>query len=315
MKMTDILFFEPHLDERIWGGDHLRHLYNALSSTQPIGEAWLISGMKNASSTIKNGKYAGKTLRDCFRENPDYFGFSESPEFPLLVKWIDAQAKLSVQVHPDDAKAKKMENSRGKTECWYVTEAGPNSYLILGHTANTKSELAEMIQIGDYDNLLRKVKIQKGDFVYIPAGLLHAIGDHVRLVEIQQASDVTYRVYDYDREDTFGRKRPLHLQQALAVTTVPSPSISIINYSNSQGIVRLVTSPFFTVEKWTISSSLLWTNKEKSTSLFVVLEGEGTVQQLPFKKGDAFIIPWKVDAVQMKGKASLLHAFKLRNER
>jgi mannose-6-phosphate isomerase len=306
---NDILFFEPHLDERLWGGDHLRHLYNPGSGTAPIGEAWLISGMPNASSRISRGRFANMTLSDFFASNPDYFNFPDAVEFPLLVKWIDAHAKLSVQVHPDDDYAQNQEHSRGKTECWYITEAQPEAFLILGHEAKTKEELARRVQSGDFSRLFKEVSIKKDDFVYIPAGLLHAIGDGVRLVEIQQASDITYRVYDYDRRDDQGNKRPLHLEKALAVTTVPSPEIVIRNVANTVGIVTLVESPFFSVEKWSVANSLDQENYYQETSLFVVLDGQGSIQQTPYKTGDAFIVPGSISLISLQGNASLLRAF------
>lgn len=311
----DIIFFEPHLDERIWGGNDLRRLYRPDTETKPIGEAWLISGMENASSIIKNGPYAKMTLRDCFANFPAAFGFEDTNEFPLLVKWIDAKEQLSVQVHPDDAFAKQMENGRGKTECWYITKAKKDAYLILGHTAKTKTELTNNIRSGDFDRLLNKVSIKQDDFIFIPAGLLHAIGDGVQLVEIQQASDITYRVYDYDRIDASGHKRPLHLEKALAVTQVPSPPVIIHHYAKTQGIVTLVASPFFTIEKWTLTTDSHEQDLSGGTQLFIVLEGAGFVQQVPFKVGDAFMVPPEITHIQIQGPASLLRAFRPRSVR
>ena len=154
------------------------------------------------------------SLRDVYLKHPELFGNPKAKEFPLLVKFLDANDNLSVQVHPDDGYARKMENDSGKTESWYVMQADPGAYIIYGHHAKNREELADMIHKGEWDKLLRKVPVKAGDFFYVPAGTIHALTKGCLVIETQQSSDVTYRLYDYDRVGKDGKKRELHTQKS-----------------------------------------------------------------------------------------------------
>ncbi len=302
---TDLVFFEPRLMERLWGGDYLPELYGRLRPEYPIGEAWLVSGLKDKSSVVSGGPFAGMNMDDLYRDHRDLFQNITDPELPILIKMIDAKTKLSVQVHPDDAYAKANENASGKTECWYVTQAEADSFLIVGHSALTKEELIDKLDQGDYDSLLVKVSICEGDFVYIPSGMLHAIGDGVRLVEVQQPSDVTYRVYDYNRRDSRGELRELHLAKAIDVIKVPSPRVAIKNYLDVSGIVELVDAPYFHVEKWSVDQSLTMPCRQKP-AFCVVLSGEGSVNDHLLEAGTAFMITSYAEEVRFVGSLNLL---------
>jgi len=302
----DIFFFEPVLAKRIWGGDFLKKLYGKTDLSYPVGEAWLISGMENNSTRILSSPYQNFRLDKFFTLFPEYFSNAKNPDFPLLVKWIDAVDKLSVQVHPDDNYALEHGLGKGKNECWYVIDALPDSYLIAGHNALTRAELKSKITNNDYDSLLRKIPIKKDDFIYISAGTIHAIGAGVRLVEVQQPSDITFRIYDYERLDDSGAPRKLNVSEALEVVIVPSPILEIKNFANSTGIVNLVKSPNFQVDKWKTNKAINYYNFRKLVFFFVVLEGEGIVNLHKVKQGDAFMAASTNENINVYGDISLL---------
>ena len=205
--MDTIIFLEPVFAERIWGGRNLEKFNYAIPEGN-IGEVWVIAAHENGSSLIKNGELKGLTLKEAYEKRPELFTKKKYDKFPLLVKILDASDYLSVQVHPEDDYARVNENGElGKTECWYVLDAKENAELIYGHTAKTKEEFNRSIDEEKWDDLFIREKVKKGDFFYIPAGTLHAIGAGNLIYEVQQNSDTTYRVYDYDRTDKDGNKR------------------------------------------------------------------------------------------------------------
>lgn len=235
------LFLQPVFKERIWGGTTLNDAFGYDIPTEHTGECWAISAHPNGPSIIENGPYAGMTLDNLYREYPDLFGNLKEEVFPLLTKILDANMDLSVQVHPDDSYAMLHENGElGKTECWYIIDCKEDADMIFGHNAKTKEELQQQIQEGKWNDLLRRVKIKPGDFFYVPSGTIHALCEGKLVLETQQSSDTTYRVYDYDRRDAEGNLRDLHLEKAIEVTTVPhqdtvsSPRITDMKISGSQ---------------------------------------------------------------------------------
>ncbi|MGZ4113018.1 MAG: type I phosphomannose isomerase catalytic subunit, partial [Tumebacillaceae bacterium] len=223
------LFLTPVFQERIWGGTALRERFGYAIPTDHTGECWGISAHLHGPSRICNGPLAGRTLAEVWEQHPELFGreigrvgrggserakgqkfgsgrLAACEAFPLLVKILDANSDLSVQVHPDDAYAAEHERGElGKTECWYVLDCAPDAELILGHRAQSRAELAEMMQSGAWDDLLIRRPIQPGLFFYVPSGTVHALGKGTLVLEIQQSSDTTYRVYDYDRVDANGK--------------------------------------------------------------------------------------------------------------
>ena len=205
----------------------------------------------------------------------------QTPVFPLLTKILDAEASLSVQVHPDDEYAAEHEHELGKTECWYVISAEPGSYLTYGHSAKTRSQLKDLIDHQEWGQLFLKRPVKAGDFVYVPSGTIHALNKGIVVLETQQSSDTTYRLYDYDRVDaTTGQKRALHLQQATDVTTVPfeEPHLTpVVEHRGSSTITTLVApplSPYFTVYKWEVSGELSLIAQRPYT-LVSVIKGQG----------------------------------------
>ena len=219
--MGHILWVEPVFKEMIWGGNQLKEKYGYAIPSDQTGECWAPSAHPNGDNKIIEGEFKGQTLSKVFDEHRELFGNIKDKQFPLLVKIIDACNDLSVQVHPNDEYAALHENSLGKTECWYVLDCKEDTKMVMGHHAKTKEELVKAIENDDYDHLLNKFDIKKGDFFYIPSGTIHAICKGSLIYEAQQSSDITYRVYDYHRKDKDGNERQLHVKQSIDVTTVP----------------------------------------------------------------------------------------------
>ncbi len=302
----ELIFLEPVFKRTIWGGDRLRKDYG-FPAEDSVGECWLISAHPNGDCVVSSGEWAGLRLSELWRSHGELFGGGEG-DFPLLIKMIDAKLDLSVQVHPSDGYALTHENSRGKTECWYVLEAKEGAELVLGHNAKTPEELRSMVQEGRWSELLRRTPVKKGDFFQLEPGTVHALCGGVMVLETQQSSDVTYRLYDYDRLEN-GKPRQLHLEKGLEAISCPHADAETEreeengkNYRRE----RLVTCEFYTVEKIEITgpASLSWPD-------FVgvaVIDGVGTVAGRPVKKGSAFIVPSNFGAVDFDGGLTLVAA-------
>ena len=276
-----------------------------------VGEYWAISAHPNGVSTIKNGRYAGQTLDVLYAEHRELFGNRQEPVFPLLTKILDANDWLSVQVHPDDAYGLEHEGELGKTECWYIIAAEPGAEIIYGHNAKSKEELRQQIESKDWENLLTKVPVKAGDFFYVPSGTMHAIGAGIMVLETQQSSDTTYRVYDFDRKDDQGNLRELHLEKSIDVLTIGEPANSrpVTTKVDDLKSTLLVASDFFAVYKWEISGKADF-EKTADYSLFSVLDGQGSLlvddQEYQIAKGSHFILPSDVEAWQIKGNLELI---------
>ena len=217
------LRFQPIYQERLWGGDHHRRLLGAeVPAGGAIGESWEIADRPQAETKIRNGELAGRTLREVTAEHPEALlgpGARPDDRFPLLVKFIGSRDRLSLQVHPDDAYAKRHHPGElGKTEMWYILDAEPGAELMIGfRTPQTREAVSEAIAAGRFEDMVRRVPVKPGEAFFLPAGRVHAIGAGIMLAEIQENSDVTYRVYDYNRRDAQGRPRELHVDRALDV--------------------------------------------------------------------------------------------------
>jgi mannose-6-phosphate isomerase len=321
--MKQPLFLQPVFQERIWGGVALRDRFGYKIPSDQTGECWAISAHPNGQSTVINGEFAGKMLGELWQHHPELFGHYPSNVFPLLTKILDANADLSVQVHPDDEYAGKYENGElGKTECWYIIDCKEGAEIVFGHTAKTKEELIAQIEKGNWDELLRRVPIKPGDFFYVPSGTIHALCEGTLVLETQQSSDTTYRVYDYDRVDANGNKRELHLEKAIDVTTVPheDPVLNIVT-EEKEGvrITTFVQADYFSVYKWDVDGTAAFTQNHPFL-LVSVINGEGKMivngEVYGWKKGDHFIIPATIDEFVFEGKAELIvsHPSSIRGE-
>ncbi|WP_411334050.1 mannose-6-phosphate isomerase, class I [Metabacillus indicus] len=307
------LFLNPVFQERIWGGTSLRDQFNYEISSDLTGECWAISAHPNGQSIIASGEHAGKTLGQLWDENREIFGGVEGSKFPLLTKILDANNDLSVQVHPDDEYAHTNENGElGKTECWYIIDCKEGADMIYGHTASSKEELVKMVENGEWNSLLRRVKIKPGDFFYVPSGTIHALCEGTLVLETQQSSDTTYRVYDYDRTDDKGEKRELHLEKAIEVSTVPhvdreaQPAVAQLK---NVTITTFVEEEYFTVYKWEVNGQASFL-KEQPFLICSVIDGDGKLvhqgETHTLSKGAHFILPAGVDEFEIDGSCSLI---------
>jgi mannose-6-phosphate isomerase len=306
------IFLKPTLQERIWGGQALSQFGYELPSNL-TGECWGISAHPNGPSVVQSGKYKGLSLQELWNKDRELFGNYPFDTFPLLTKILDANTDLSVQVHPDDQYANKYENGElGKTECWYIIDCKEGAELVYGHHASTKEEFVEMVQNGQWDQLLRRVKIKSGDFFYVPSGTIHALCEGTVVLETQQSSDTTYRIYDYDRVDSNGNKRELHLDKAIAATTVPHQDYMVepqIVEQNGARITTFVQEQYFSVYKWEVEYEASF-QQDKCFQCVSVVAGEGTLitagGEFPIKKGDHFILPSDMGNFVIKGKISCI---------
>ncbi|WEV60356.1 mannose-6-phosphate isomerase, class I [Streptococcaceae bacterium ESL0729] len=309
--MSQPLFLRAALQEKIWGGARLEEFGFNLPSRK-VGEAWSISAHQNGLSVIENGEFKGLSLDVLYKKRPDLFGHPKDPVFPLLTKILDANEWLSVQVHPDDDYGLRVEGELGKTECWYIIDASPGAEIIYGHKAKSREELKAMMDAGRWDDLLERIPVKKGDFFFVPSGTVHAIGPGILILETQQSSDTTYRLYDFDRPDDSGNLRELHLDKALDVITVPalenSLQSNISTYPDGQ-ITSLLESEFFNIEKWVIKGDMSFVQKSPY-SLVTVLEGVGKLQvsgtSYPLAKGQSFILANDIKSWQISGELTLL---------
>lgn len=306
------LFLKGVLQDKIWGGTKLRDEFGYDIPTETTGEMWAISAHPNGPAIIKNGEHAGKSLSEVWNSNPEIFGNQKNETFPLLIKIIDAQEDLSVQVHPNDAYGLKYARELGKTECWYILSADVNSEIVFGHNAQTEEQFRSLVNEGNWTDLLRSVKVKAGDFFYVPSGTVHAIGKGVMVLETQQSSDTTYRLYDYDRRDDTGKLRELHINKAIDVTTIPhkdeQQKFTEIKQENGN-IKRLISNEFFTVYEWNLKGEVSFI-QEGLYTLVSVVEGRGEIQAMnvvyKIKKGDHFILPNNIKQWKITGEIRII---------
>ena len=305
--MSEPLFLQSVMQEKIWGGTKLRDEFGYEIPSDKVGEYWAISAHPHGVSTIKNGRFTGQGLDKVYAEHRELFGNSNEPVFPLLTKILDANDWLSVQVHPDDHYAMEHEGELGKTECWYVIAADEGAEIIYGHSAQSREELRQQIEKKEWEKLLTKVPVKAGDFFYVPSGTMHAIGSGILILETQQSSDTTYRVYDFDRKDDEGNLRELHLEKSIDVLNIGAPANSrpVTVKADDLTSTLLVASDFFAVYKWEVSGKV---DIEKTAAylLVSVLAGRGVLtvdgEMYPIAKGDHFILPSDVEEWTFEGK-------------
>lgn len=295
------MVLDPVYKSALWGGHRLAKLFHRKISVDPCAESWELSDRLEGMSLIKNGAYAGKTLKDLVDAYPLELISDEIEEesFPLLIKLIDANEDLSVQVHPSDELTYEI-GGEGKTEMWVILDAAPGAYIYLGlNQAVSKTTLEKAIREKTILSILRKIPVEAGDVFYVPAGAIHSIGKGIVLLEVQQSSNTTYRIYDWDRVDHLGSKRQLHIDQALQAIS-PLQSFykvrPIIEWESEDGKVEiLVESPYFLTKR--ISAFTLFV-AEKGTHSFhhlFVLEGSIRViidnELVHLKEGESCLIP------------------------
>jgi mannose-6-phosphate isomerase len=294
--------FRPILKEKIWGGNKLNVLLGKNTDKNNIGESWEISDVHGNISEVSNGEYKGNNLKELIETHgADFLGTENfknfGSNFPLLIKFLDAKTDLSVQVHPDNDMAKKHHNAFGKTEMWYIMDSDENANIVLGLKDKTANpEILHHITSKNVDNVFNRETVKKGDSFFIPAGKIHAIGAGVLAAEIQQTSDITYRVYDWDRIDTSGQKRELHTQLAEQATKRFDSNGKSQYEIQSNNRVNLVNCDYFT-------TNILEINKQQTKDyrdldsfvIFMCVEGSVNITTGEYsenlKMGETILLP------------------------
>ncbi|QTJ40784.1 mannose-6-phosphate isomerase, class I [Dolosigranulum pigrum] len=310
---TEPIFLTPVLQDKIWGGKKLQTEFGFDLPSDTVGEAWVISTHPHGESTVSSPEqYTGMGLNDLYHQHPELFGVDEPGTFPLLTKILDAKEDLSVQVHPDDEYGQEHEGELGKTECWFVISADEDATIIYGHNARTEEEFRRLVETGEWDELLREVPVKAGDFFYVPHGTIHAIKGGITILETQQNSDTTYRVYDYNRPDKDGNTRELHLEDSIAVSNIPHIDPAIQQQEDRVGmsaITHYLTNEYFSVYRWQIRDQLV-VDLTGDYTLVTVLDGQGMIEidreSYPVEKAQSFIIPHGVSSVTLFGDLDMI---------
>lgn len=305
---NEVIVLEPVFTSNIWGGTRLKEDFFYTVEGETIGECWGIAANEDGDCTIADGIYKGQTLSWLYQNHRELFGEIQNEKFPLLVKIIDAKQDLSIQVHPNDSYAKKNENGAyGKMECWYILDCDKDASLVIGHNARTKAELESMIGQHEWKKFIREIPVKKGDFIQIDPGTVHAIKGGILLLETQQNSNVTYRVYDYDRLEN-GKKRQLHVKESLDVIRVPAVSAEQVL------IERPVQTPnewveWIACEYYRVFQMQVHGHAEfKQIHPFLnisVMEGSGSVNGIRVRKGSHLILTSGAGDIKIEGRMEL----------
>lgn len=320
--MVQLLKFKPLLKQTLWGGNKIIPFKNIQSEMTQVGESWEVSGVKNNETIVSEGAYSGRNLNELISElkgkligeaNYQRFGI----EFPLLIKFIDARQDLSIQVHPNDEIAHQQGKERGKTEMWYVMKSEPTAMLRVGLKQKiTPVQYKEMVADDTITDAIAEYPVQDGDCFFIPAGRIHSIGAGCFLAEIQQTSDVTYRIYDFKRKDKDGNYRQLHTQEA-------AESIDYHVYTNykttyvpsqNQG-VELVRCPYFNTAVYDLTEPMTLDYSELDSFVILIgLEGKGTLvdeegNETSFCAGETLLVPATTAILKVSGSLKFLETY------
>ncbi len=327
MKNRKPFRLRPAPKDYLWGGSRLNDDFGKGIDVYPLAETWECSTHPDGQAVAATGEYAGEILGDILKRNPEWLGTHPlrttggKPELPILIKLIDAKENLSVQVHPDDDFAMKQEGGLGKTEMWYVLAAKKNAELIFGFNQDLKQEqIRKALKEGSIGTYLNHVSVQKNDVFFVEAGMVHAIGAGCLIAEIQQNSNITYRLYDYNRTDKNGIKRELHIEKALQVVKMtasnsPRQPMRTIKYKNGCASELLSRCKYFQVERLLINTEIYrplmsYQTGTNSFHALLCLEGCGVIIGdnfiLEFFSGDCIFVPASSDPLKLHGKAQLL---------
>lgn len=309
--MKNILFLKPVFKTMIWGGNKLATEFGYTIPSDNTGECWAISAHRNGDCEIRNGEYSGKSLSWLWDHHRELFGNAEGEVFPLLVKIIDAKTDLSIQVHPDNTYAREHEQGAlGKTECWYILDVEEGGEIVNGHNARDKEQLSEMIRDKRWKELIRLCPIKRGDFLQIEPGTVHAIKKGTMILETQQNSDITYRLYDYDRLEN-GRPRELHIDKSIDVINCPHKDITVkgkITSSPDCDIEELIHCDFYSVQRLRMHGEQEF-EQEHSFLNVSVIDGAGKIDGAELRKGDHFILPYGYGSYRLEGDLELIISY------
>lgn len=304
-KDEEILILTGPLKETIWGSNFFNEKLH-LTNQNNIGEMWSCSGYDNFSSIIKNGIFKGNKLSDVYKNHKDLFTLNSSETFPILIKLISTNDKLSIQVHPGDDYAKKYENSLGKSECWLILDKGKESKLILGNNATSKENLKEFVEHNQYDKLINEVDINIGDVYPVNPGTIHGIGKDILLLEIQQSSDVTYRFYDYNRLGIDGKPRELHVKKAMDVTVPGKYNEKIVNIYKDN-VKEIVKNKYFYSYYENINGIFNYYKEDNEFSIITSLCDKLEINnKYVINYGESFIVTNKAKKVLLKGEGKII---------
>lgn len=310
------LQFKPILKDRIWGGTQLESFLNKPVISPTTGESWEISGLEGDVSVVSKGVYEGESLNALISQFPVellgekvYRAFGD--EFPLLFKFLDAKEDLSIQVHPNDTLAKERHNANGKTEMWYVVQAEENARLIVGFKEDaSKEEYLSCLENNNLLTILNSYPVKAGDVFYLETGTVHAIGAGTLIAEIQQASDITYRIYDFDRKDANGNLRELHVDLALDAINYKKIDVKKSYNACLNKEVSLVDSSYFSTAIIDLDGVLDKKNSSDSFVVYMCVGGDFEIQvedtKYKFQLGDSVLIPAALTQFKLSGKAKLL---------
>ena len=313
--------FEPQLKQTLWGGDRIIPFKHLDTQMEAVGESWEISGVKGNETIVANGKDKGKSLNQLVREQKgrlvgeeNYQRFGD--EFPLLIKFIDARQDLSIQVHPDDEIAQRHGKSHGKTEMWYAFASAPGAVLYNGLKRQLTPEVYEqMVENDTITEALARYEVSEGDVFFIPAGRIHAIGAGCFVAEIQQTSDITYRIYDYKRKDKNGNYRELHTKEAAESIDFRIYDNQHINYtlSKNEG-VQVVICPHFTTAVYDLTEPMTLDYSElDSFVILIAVKGQGKLicedEEITFQMGDTVLLPATTQEVKVEGAVKFLETY------
>ena len=308
--MDSIITLDPVFKPMLWGGRKLETEFGFEIPDGRIGECWSISAHPNGDCTVSSGAYAGHALSWLWEHHRELFGNAKGDRFPLLIKIIDADDDLSIQVHPDDSYAAVNEDgSLGKKECWYVLSAEPNTKIVIGQNARSREEFAQMVAEQRWDELVNRIPVHTGDFFQIDAGTVHAILGGTVILEVQQSSDITYRVYDFDRKQADGTLRELHLDRALDVIDYDAPPPAAGEIPPAEGPVQVLEqNDRYTVERVEVAGELAVPTQHPFTCV-TVTKGEGTVCDLPVHRGSSLLALAACEELEFKGDMEVVLAY------
>lgn len=306
MNSKEIIFLKPAFVKKLWGSQRLKQQFGFdLPANTKIGEAWLISALDQGMSYVLNGQFKGYSLKQLYNEQKQLFGNPKEKEYPLLTKILDANDNLSVQIHPDDAYAKKHYDMLGKTECWYILDCPPEQQVVYGHKAKSKQELNQWLDQGKFDHLLDYLPIKTGQFVYVPSLKVHGLLANTLVFELQQSSDITYRLYDYDRFDQDGKPRKLHLTETKAIALTPDKDSSSANGHDNY----LVDNQFFKLVKIENHYRQVYNFPNVRWLQASILQGQGTIDKVKIKVGDSFILPHGYNKFELNGQLLIMLSY------
>ena len=313
--------FEPLLKQTLWGGDKIIPFKHLNDSLDHVGESWEISGVSGNETIVANGPDKGKSLNELVREQKgrlvgeeNYQRFGD--EFPLLIKFIDAQKDLSIQVHPNDEIAHRQGKPRGKTEMWYVLPSVPGAFLYNGLKQQiTPEQYKAMVENDIITDALARYEVHEGDVFFIPAGRIHAIGAGSFVAEIQQTSDVTYRIYDFKRKDKNGNYRELHTKEAAeSIDYNVLPDYRTAYEPKQNEGVQVVSCPYFTTAVYDLTEPMTLDYSElDSFVILIAVKGEGKLicegEEMTFRMGDTVLLPATTKEVKVEGTIKFLETY------